>query len=240
MCLFLPRPERNSSDYVKLNNTSLLCYYRNHETEIRTSHLSGLLSNWAMPCQWFCQEMNCILPWIIILILITWLIKKSHCALASQSGSKFLLKKKNNNSFSGWWEKSRWLGIVAKGSSRVDPGLGFVSLSPHVPPGKPSCLARSCRLHFCVRMTYAFVIQIAPVPCLWTRALVIWWPPLSWICDTGHTVLVPWHSSWSKDLRLWVFSWNSSFRGWKINQQHLQYTHMNLHLRNENSILRTM
>lgn len=96
MCLFLPRPERNCRDFVKLNNTSLFCYYRNHKTEIRTSHLSGLLSNWAMPCQWFCQEMNCILLWIILLILIIWLIKKSHCALASQSGSKWLLKKKTN------------------------------------------------------------------------------------------------------------------------------------------------
>lgn len=130
MGLFLLRPERNSSDYVKLNNTSLFCYYRTHKTEIRTSHLSGLLSNWAMPCQWFCQEMNCILLWIIILILITWLIKKSHCALASQSGSKLLLKKKSHFQAGTEREESRWMGAL----------ILVLALYPHlhmIPQGNP-------------------------------------------------------------------------------------------------------
>lgn len=136
MGLFLLRPERNSSDYVKLNNTSLFCHYRTHKTEIRTSHLSGLLSNWAMPCQWFCQEMNCILLWIIILILITWLIKKSHCALASQSGSKLLLKEKSHFQ-ADEREESRWMGSIVKGFASADPGLVFVSSSPLVSTCSP-------------------------------------------------------------------------------------------------------
>lgn len=49
-------------------------------------------------------------------------------------------------------------GSIAKGFPSANPGLGFVSSSPQAPPGKPSFLAGSCRLRFCVQVIQAFAL----------------------------------------------------------------------------------